>query len=517
MRPKLPKFALMSLVGLEIVSFILAGSLIASQAAAQGDEPVPTQIAFDPSNFIDPTLSTNPYHPTSPGTQWIRAGTTEIGSRKVPHLVISTMTDVMRVIDGVPVVAMLDQSTDSGEISQVGFDYLALDKDGNLWIMGGYTEDFEGGVFTNIENAWLGAETGGAPGILMPAVVTMDTPRWYIGTPGPEEDPSVAEPVSVGITTTVQFAEFHDVIAIREGGIGAIDNEVKYYAPGVGVILNVPQIKSLHQDSFELVNIVELTPEGLAEASQVVLDLEQHAREVAPRSLWVCAKVREGKPVMPAPVVRLVDVSKNFESAAGLNSVLEGVDLEIVPGQQASLVGPSGSGKSTLLSLIAGLVRPDTGTVELDGHSLSNLADDEMAALRAMRIGIAMQSDNLIPFLSALENVELALGFGGRSDGTRRALALLDRMGVAHRASHFPRQLSGGEAQRVSLGVALANDPVLLLADEMVAQLDVSTASAVVSDIFDSGMAVLFVTHDPVLADRADLRLCVRDRRVWAR
>ena len=246
------------------------------------DAPEPTRVPFDPANFVDPTLSTNPYHPTRPGTQWIRWGTTEVGTRKVPHMVISTMTDVTRVIDGVPTVAMLDQSTDSAEISQVGFDYLALDKDGNVWIMGGYTEEFEGGVFTNVENAFLGTETGGDPGILMPANVTMETPRWYIGTPGPEESPSVAEPVEVGITTVVPFGSYDNVLAVREGSIGEIDNEVKFYAPGVGVILNEPHLASIHQDSFELVNIVELTPEGLAEASQVVLDLEAHAREVAP-------------------------------------------------------------------------------------------------------------------------------------------------------------------------------------------------------------------------------------------
>jgi hypothetical protein len=241
-----------------------------------------SRVKFDPANFVDPTTSTNAYHPLRPGMQWIRTGTTEVGSRKVPHQVISTMTDVMRMIDGVPVVAMLDQSTDSGEIAQVGFDYFALDKDGNVWLMGGYTEDFEGGEYTDVENAWMGTETGGAPGILMPGAVTIDTPRWYIGRAGPDEDPSVAEPVAIGITTTVAFGDFQNVIAIREGGINAIDNEIKYYAPDVGVIFNDPKIKSLHQDSFELVNLVELSPEGLAEASQVVLDLEEHARDVAP-------------------------------------------------------------------------------------------------------------------------------------------------------------------------------------------------------------------------------------------
>ena len=249
------------------------------RAAAKGD-PEPTMVPFDPANFIDPTLSTSLYHPTRPGMQWLRAGTTEIGARKIPHSILTTMTDVMRTINGVPAVAMLDQSTDAGEISQVGFDYLAIDKTGNLWIMGGYTEDFEGGAFIDVENAWLGTSYGGVPGILVPAVVTMDTPRWLIGTPGADEQPSVAEPVEIGITTKVPFGEYSDVRAIREGAIHAIDNEIKYYAPGVGVILNVPKNDSLHQDYFELVNLLDLTPEGLAEQSQVVLDLEEHARQL---------------------------------------------------------------------------------------------------------------------------------------------------------------------------------------------------------------------------------------------
>lgn len=267
---------LLSLLTLVIAAFMLIGCTNASE-----DDAESTRVEFDPANFVDPTTSTNTYHPLRPGMQWVRSGTTEIGSRQVPHEIISTMTDVIRVIDGVPAVAMLDQSRDSGEISQVGFDYFALDKENNVWFMGAYTENYEGGEYTDVDNVWLGKASGGDPGILMPGVVTLETPRWYIGTPGPDEDPSVAEPVSVDIDTSVTFGDFQNVIAVREGEIDAIDNEIKYYAPGVGVILNVPQDESLHQDNFQLINFVELSPEGLAEASQVVLDLEEHAREVA--------------------------------------------------------------------------------------------------------------------------------------------------------------------------------------------------------------------------------------------
>lgn len=266
----------------------LAAGVVAGYTWRNGGIPVhaqpePTRVEFDPSNFVDPTTSTNEYHPLVPGMQWVRAGTTEVGGRKVPHEVTSTMTDVIRMIDGVPAVAMVDQSIDAGEMSQVGFDYFALDKDRNVWLIGGYTEDYEGGVYTNYEDCWLGSASGGLPGILLPGEVTMETPRWFIGTPDPEEESvSVAEPVGIGVSIAVAFGEFDDVIAVREGAYDAIDNEIKYYAPGVGVVLNEPKLASLHQDSFELVNLVELSPEGLDELSQTVLDLEEHAREVVP-------------------------------------------------------------------------------------------------------------------------------------------------------------------------------------------------------------------------------------------
>jgi ABC-type lipoprotein export system ATPase subunit len=222
--------------------------------------------------------------------------------------------------------------------------------------------------------------------------------------------------------------------------------------------------------------------------------------------------------MMSAPVVQLKDVSKGFPLAGGSNIILENVNLTIEPGQKASLIGPSGSGKSTLLSLIAGLLRPNAGTVEIDGVSLSDLNDGERAILRSQRIGIALQSENLIPFLSVLENVELAMGFAkNHHPRAKHARELLERMGVAHCATHLPRQISGGEAQRVALAVALVNEPALLLADEMVAQLDAATANSVVRDVFDSDMAVLFVTHNIELADRADLRLRLHNRQVVIR
>jgi putative ABC transport system ATP-binding protein len=228
------------------------------------------------------------------------------------------------------------------------------------------------------------------------------------------------------------------------------------------------------------------------------------------------------------PVLVLDAVSKSFPAVPGGPSVpggervdvLREVDLVLGAGEKASLMGPSGAGKSTVLSLMAGLLRPDAGRVVVDGVPVNGLPDRERARLRAERIGIALQSDNLVPFLSARENVELALGLAGRIRRRRArsyALELLDRFAVGHRAEHRPRHLSGGEAQRVALAVALANDPALLLADEAVAQLDAETAGRVLDDVLSDACAVLYVTHDPVLADRTAVRYQLIDRRIERR
>lgn len=236
---------------------------------------------LDPADFVDPTLDTNPFQPLKPGTQWVRGGSTLVGGREVPYQVISTISDVIRTIDGVPAIAMLDESEDAGEIAQVGIDYMALDSDGNVWLVGGYTEDYEGGEFTNSEDHWLGPTDGATVGVLTPAEMTADTPFWCIGGDSAEE-PSVGLPIEVGISDCVTFGCYDDIRVIQEGQAGAPDNEYKYYAPGIGVVRNVPLNASLHQDRFELLNLIELSPDGLDEVSRRVLDLEEHAREVAP-------------------------------------------------------------------------------------------------------------------------------------------------------------------------------------------------------------------------------------------
>jgi putative ABC transport system ATP-binding protein len=219
-----------------------------------------------------------------------------------------------------------------------------------------------------------------------------------------------------------------------------------------------------------------------------------------------------------SPFVRLEGVSKSYGTGPNQFHVLDGVELELRRGETTSLVGRSGSGKSTLISLIAGLMRPDAGHVHIGGQRTDELDETGRARLRAERIGVVLQSDNLVPFLTAVENVELAMGFAPGRRSPRRARELLSELGLGDRMNHLPRQLSGGEAQRVAVAVALANEPDLLLADEVVGQLDSSTAAYVTALVFaaarERDLAVLYVTHDEQLAREARHSLRLADRRV---
>ena len=225
-------------------------------------------------------------------------------------------------------------------------------------------------------------------------------------------------------------------------------------------------------------------------------------------------------PTSGQPFVRLEAVSKSYGSGSSQLEVLDQVELDLIEGETTSLVGRSGTGKSTLLSLIAGLMRPDKGHVYIGGQQMDQLDDNDRANLRADRIGFVLQSDNLIPFLTAVENVELAMGFASARPPAARARELLSALGHGHRIDHLPRQLSGGESQRVAVAVALANEPDLLLADEVVGQLDSNTASDVMGMIFtasrERNLTVLYVTHDEQLAREAHRSLRLTDRRVVA-
>jgi putative ABC transport system ATP-binding protein len=218
------------------------------------------------------------------------------------------------------------------------------------------------------------------------------------------------------------------------------------------------------------------------------------------------------------PFVRLEGVSKSYGTGPNQLHVLDGVDLDLRCGETTSLVGRSGSGKSTLISLIVGLMRPDAGRIHIAGQQTDKLDEAGRARLRAERIGVVLQSDNLLPFLTAVENVELAIGLSAGRRSMGRARELLSELGLGDRMNHLPRQLSGGEAQRVAVAVALANEPDLLLADEVVGQLDSSTAADVTELIFaasrERDLAVLYVTHDERLARQAQHPLRLADRRI---
>jgi len=198
--------------------------------------------------------------------------------------------------------------------------------------------------------------------------------------------------------------------------------------------------------------------------------------------------------------------------------VLDGASLSIERGQSVSLAGVSGSGKSTLISLLAGLLDADAGRIFFDGRELTGLDDRDRARLRAGRIGVVLQRGNLVPFLTALENVKLAIELAGGARPGERARELLDELGLGDRLDHFPRLLSGGEAQRVAVAMALANEPDLLLADEATGELDSASADHVMEIIFgaqrERGVTVLFVTHSAELAARAELRLRLAHGRV---
>lgn len=205
-----------------------------------------------------------------------------------------------------------------------------------------------------------------------------------------------------------------------------------------------------------------------------------------------------------SPLLSLRGISKAYRNPSETTPVFQDLDLELQRGEITCLVGPSGCGKSTIISLIAGLMVPDSGRVLFDGRDVGELSDTERSHLRATRIGIVLQSGNLLPFLTAAENIAMACRLAGTAKSPPHVAALLDQVGLGDRADHLPRRLSGGEAQRVALAMALANTPDLLLADEAVGQLD-STTAQVVMDTFEQasrerGLAVLLVTHSQEVA-----------------
>lgn len=200
--------------------------------------------------------------------------------------------------------------------------------------------------------------------------------------------------------------------------------------------------------------------------------------------------------------------------------ILSAIDIQVNAGEVVAILGPSGSGKSTLLGLLAGLDQPSSGRVSLLGADLAGLDEDARAALRAGRVGFVFQSFQLLPGMTALENVALPLQLGGRDSARDQAGRLLHEVGLGERLSHLPRQLSGGEQQRVALARAFAGDPQVLFADEPTGNLD-SDSGARVIDLMLAlrdrvGSALLLVTHDQDLARRCDRVVCIEAGRLQA-
>jgi putative ABC transport system ATP-binding protein len=218
------------------------------------------------------------------------------------------------------------------------------------------------------------------------------------------------------------------------------------------------------------------------------------------------------------PAIVLAGVNLSLGRGAARVHILKDIDLNIGRGEAIGMVGPSGSGKSTLLMVMAGLERPDTGTVVVADTALDALNEDALARFRGRNVGIVFQSFHLIPTMTALENVAIPLELAGVADAGDRAAASLRAVGLGHRFSHLPGQLSGGEQQRVALARAFAPEPLLLLADEPTGNLDRATGEAVMDLLFGlrerSGTTLLLITHDASLAGRCGRRVRLADGRV---
>ncbi len=223
---------------------------------------------------------------------------------------------------------------------------------------------------------------------------------------------------------------------------------------------------------------------------------------------------------MTAYALETKSVIKTYNSDAGVIQAVDDVSLQVDAGEFVALVGPSGSGKTTMLSMLAALLQPSSGQILLDGQDLSGIGDRERVLLRREKIGFTFQANNLVPYLSAVENVELMLRLNGKLDkaGKLRARELLARLGLGERLNNLPGQMSGGQQQRVAIARALIHNPSLVLADEPTASLDTERAYQVVETfaglIHEQGRAGIMVTHDLRMCEYVDRVLQMQDGRL---
>ena len=205
-------------------------------------------------------------------------------------------------------------------------------------------------------------------------------------------------------------------------------------------------------------------------------------------------------------ILKITGLEKTYTSGNKQLTVLQNITFDVEKGQTFSIVGPSGSGKTTLLGLCAGLDEPNSGYVELCGQDLNDLNEDQRAQLRNKEVGFIFQNFQLLPTLTALENVSVPLELQGNKDAVKTSLSLLEKVGLADRVHHYPSQLSGGEQQRVALARAFANSPSILFADEPTGNLDEETGEKVIKLLFDlnkeAGTTLVIISHDLDLANR---------------
>ncbi|MCA6284724.1 MAG: ABC transporter ATP-binding protein [Phenylobacterium sp.] len=218
-------------------------------------------------------------------------------------------------------------------------------------------------------------------------------------------------------------------------------------------------------------------------------------------------------------MIQIEDLTKTYVMGEETVTALDAVSLSIARGESIAIIGPSGSGKSTLMNLLGGLDRPSAGRYRFEGEEVARFTDDQLAEFRNRRIGFVFQSFPLLPRLTALQNVELPMIYGGQPPRIRRdrAAELLERVGLGSRMGHRPNQLSGGQQQRVAIARSLANQPDLLLADEPTGALDSATGTEVLAlfqQLNAEGLTVVLVTHDRGVAEAARRRIAFRDGRV---
>ncbi len=218
-------------------------------------------------------------------------------------------------------------------------------------------------------------------------------------------------------------------------------------------------------------------------------------------------------------LIKTVDLVKIYQLDGVEVPALRGVSIEIEEGEYVSIMGPSGSGKSTLMHILGCLDRPTSGQYFLERQDVSLLDEDSLAEIRKRKIGFVFQSFNLLPRITNLENVELPMTYAGvpSKERRRRALELLEKVGLKHRAYHRPTEISGGEAQRVAIARALANNPRIILADEPTGNLDTKTGEEIMNlfeELHSEGRTIIVVTHDPEVSERTKRIIRIRDGKI---